>query len=55
MSNQSYTIGNSGLTEDAIIALVVVCVIVALTCVCVLSVHCTSIQYSRVRTNSLLD
>ena len=55
MTDQSYNIGNSGLTEDAIIALVVVCVIVVLTCVCILSVHCGRITYSRVRTNSLLD
>jgi hypothetical protein len=55
MTNQSYTIGNSGLTEDAIIAVVVVCVIVVTTCICVISLHCTPITYSRVRTNSLLD
>ena len=55
MTNHSYTVGNSGLTEDAIIALVVVCVIVVMTCVCVLSVQCTRITYSRIRTNSLLD
>lgn len=55
MNDPVYTIGNSGLTEDAIMALVVVCVIVVMTCVCVLSLHCTRINYSRVRTNSLLD